>query len=43
MGSDVKWHVPSTCLDACKKRFSIGIYSVNRASERLWPETQETP
>ena len=43
MGSDIKWHIPSTCLDASKKRFSIGIYSINRASERLWLETQQTP
>ena len=33
---DVKWHIPSTCLDAFKKWFSIGIYSMNRASEWLW-------
>ena len=43
MGSDVKWHIPSTCLDARKKKFSIGIYSINRASERLWLETPKSP
>ena len=42
-GSDVKWHIPSTSLDPSQKWFSIGIYSTNRASEWLWPETQETP
>ena len=36
-------HSFCSCLDACKKRLSIGIYSINRASERLWLETQETP
>ena len=30
---DVKWHIPSTCLDAFKKWVSIGIYSINRAFE----------
>ena len=30
----------SCCL---QKRFSIGIYSINRASEWLWLETQEAP
>ena len=34
-GLDVKWHIPSTCLNASKKCFSIGIYSTNRASEWL--------
>ena len=43
VGSDVKWHISSKCLDVCKKRFSIGMYSINRAFERLWLETQETP
>ena len=42
MGSDVKWHIPSTCLDSRKKRFSIGIYSINRASKRLWLETPKS-
>ena len=42
-GLDVKWHIPSTCLDAYRKWFSIGIYSINRASEWLWLETQGTP
>ena len=32
-GLDVKWHIPSTCLDAFKKWVSIGIYSISRASE----------
>ena len=31
--SDVKYHIPSTCLDASKKRFSAGIYSINRIHE----------
>ena len=39
---DVKWHIPSTRLDAPTKWFSTGIYSINRASERLWLATQET-
>ena len=42
-GSDVKWHIPSTCLDASKKVVSIGIYGINRAFEWLWLETEETP
>ena len=42
-GLDVKWHTPSTCLDASKMWFSAGIYSTNRASEWLWLEMQETP
>ena len=42
-GLDVKWNIPSTCLAASKKWFSTGIYSIKRASEWLWPETQETP
>ena len=41
-GLDVKWHIPSTCLDAFQKWFSIGIYSINRASEWLCLEMQET-
>ena len=43
MGSDLKWHIPSTCLDARQKRFSIGIYSINMAFERLLLETQKSP
>ena len=31
-GLDVNWHIPSTCLDASRKRFSTGIYSMKRAS-----------
>ena len=42
-GLDVKWHIPSTCLDASRKWFSTGIYSINRASAWLWLKTQETP
>ena len=34
-GLGVKWHILSTCLDVAKKCFSIGIYSINRASEWL--------
>ena len=37
-GLDVNWHIPSTCLDASRKWFSTGIYSINRASGWLWPE-----
>ena len=29
---DVKWHIPSTCLDALRMWFATGIYSINRAS-----------
>ena len=29
-GSDVKCHIPSTCLDASKKWFSIGMYSIKQ-------------
>ena len=42
-GLDVKWHIPSSCLDALRKWFSTGICSINRASEWLRLETQETP
>ena len=42
-GLDVNWHIPSTCLDASRKWFSTGIYSINRASGWLWPENEETP
>ena len=35
-GLDVKWHIPSTCLDALEKWASIGICSTNRASEWPW-------
>ena len=42
-GLDVKWHMPCTCLDAPRQWFSTGIYSINRASEWLWLETQSTP
>ena len=42
-GLDVKWHIPSTCLDAPRKWFSTGIYSINRASEWLWLETPKNP
>ena len=41
-GLDVKWHIPSTCRDAFRMWFSIGIYSINRASAWLWLKTQET-
>ena len=34
-GLDGILRIPSTCLDAFKKRVSIGIYSLNRASEWL--------
>ena len=42
-GLDVKWHIPSTCLDASAKWLFIGIYSINRDSD--WPclETHESP
>ena len=42
-GLDMKWHIPSTCLDAPRKWFSTGIYSIKRAFEWLWLETQEAP
>ena len=42
-GLDVNWYIPSTCLDASRKWFSTGIYSINRASGWLWPENEETP
>ena len=42
-GLDVKWHIPSTCLDAPRKWFSTGIYSINKASNWLCLETQQTP
>ena len=41
-GLDVEWHIPSTCLDASRKWFSTGICSINRTSEWLWLETEET-
>ena len=40
---DVKWHNLLACVDASKKCFSTGVYSINRASEWLWLETQEAP
>ena len=42
-GLDVKWHIPSTCLDASKVWVSIGIHSINRTSEWLWLKSQQTP
>ena len=30
-GLDVKWHIPSTCLDAAKKWFSIGFFEHKQA------------
>ena len=39
----MKWHIPSTCLDASRKWFSTGIYSINKASEWLWLEIEGTP
>ena len=43
-GLGVKWHIPSTCLDASRKWFfSTGIYSIKRAFEWLCLETQQTP
>ena len=41
-GLNVKWHIPSTCLDASRKWFSTGICSMNRTSEWLWLESEET-
>ena len=38
---DVKRHIPSSCLDASRKCSSIGIYSINRASEWLWLDNEE--
>ena len=41
-GLDVKWNIPSACLDASRMCSSTGIYSINSASAwRL--KTQETP
>ena len=42
-GLDVKWHIPSTRLDASRKWCPTGIYSINRASEWLRLETLQTP
>ena len=42
-GLDVKWHIPSTCLDASRKWVSTGISSINRVSWWLWLETQKAP
>ena len=42
-GLDVKWHIPSTCLDASRMWFSTGIYSINKTSELLWLKPQQTP
>ena len=42
-GLDIKWHIPSTCLDASRMWFSTGIYSINRVSVWLRLKTQETP
>ena len=33
----------SACLDTSRKCPFTGIYSINRASEWLWPETEEAP
>ena len=41
-GSDAKWHIPSTCLDASKKGFATGIYSIYRGLDSLWSENQAT-
>ena len=42
-GLDVKWRIPSACLDASKKRFSTRIHSIDRVSKWLWQANQETP
>ena len=42
-GSDVKCHIPSTCLDASKEGFSTVICSINRVSEWLWLENPTNP
>ena len=40
---DVKWHIPSTCLDASRKWFSTGISSINRTFKWLCLKTRQTP
>ena len=42
-GLDVKWHIPSICLDASRKWVSTGIYSIDKASEWPWLESHGTP
>ena len=42
-GLDVKWHIPSTCLDASTMWFSTGICSINRTFKWLWLKTRQTP
>ena len=42
-GLDVKWNIPSACLNGSRGEFSIGTHSTKRASEWFWLETQETP
>ena len=42
-GLDVKWHIPSTCLDASRKWFSTGIYSINSASRVAMARNPRNP
>ena len=40
-GLDVKWDIPSSCLDAANHGFSIGIHCVSRPSNCLWFESKK--
>ena len=40
---DIKWHIPSPCLDASRMWFSTGISSINRTFKCLWLKTRQTP
>ena len=48
-GLDVKWHIPSTCLDASSNWFSTGIYSFcvamaeNPRDPSKWPKRAPFP
>ena len=42
-GLDVKWHIPSTCLDASRMWFSTGISSIKRTFKWLYLKTRQSP
>ena len=42
-GLDVKWRIPSTCLDASRMWFSTGISSINRTFKWLCLKTRQAP
>ena len=42
-GLDVKWHIPSTCLDAARMWFSTGTYSTNRIFRVAMAENPTNP